>query len=67
MDPINSNLLNIFLVRKSYGLYPQSLSEKPVRFFPLNSRQIATFANWLTRKGKRQLFLPKSHLYFSMR
>lgn len=28
--------------------------KKKVRFSPLNSRQIATFANWLTRKEKRR-------------
>lgn len=34
--------------------YIHNASVKKVRFSPLNSRQIATFANWLTRKGKRR-------------
>lgn len=34
--------------------YIHNASVKKVRFSPLNSRQIATFANWLTRKEKRR-------------
>lgn len=48
-------------------IHNDPVKKKPYDFPQLSSRQIATFANWLTRKGKRQLFLIMSYLYFSIR